>query len=44
VCVSPAMPAGTHGLGLGTVRGAVGDSTTSKVTLGTMPYIVYSEY
>ncbi|CEF97811.1 Immunoglobulin-like fold [Ostreococcus tauri] len=44
VCVAPAMPAGAYKLGLGTVRGSVGDSTTSDVTLGTTPYDVYSEY
>jgi len=44
VCVAPAMTAGNYTLGLGTVRGSVGDSTTSSVTLGTMPYMVYSEY
>ena len=43
VCVAPALKAGTYNLGLGTVRGAVGDSTTSPVTLGTMPYVVYAE-
>jgi hypothetical protein len=26
------------------VRGSVGDSTTSSVTLGSIPYQVYSEY
>ena len=43
VCVAPALRAGTYSLGLGTVRGAVGDATTSPVTLGTMPYVVYAE-
>ena len=43
VGVAPALKAGTYNLGLGTVRGAVGDSTTSPVTLGTMPYVVYAE-
>ena len=44
VCVSPALSTGTYDLGLGTVRGSVGDSTTSSVTLGSIPYQVYSEY
>ena len=44
VCVSPAMRRGPAVWDWERLEGAVGDSTTSKVTLGTMPYIVYSEY
>ena len=44
MCVAPALAAGTYSMGLGTVRGSVGDSTTSSFTLGALAYQVYSEY
>jgi len=44
MCVAPALAVGTYSIGLGTVRGSIGDSTTSPFTLGGLAYQVYSEY
>jgi hypothetical protein len=44
MCVAPALAVGTYSMGLGTVRGSIGDSTTSSHTLGALAYQVYSEY
>uniref|UniRef100_A0A7S0KFV9 IPT/TIG domain-containing protein n=2 Tax=Ostreococcus mediterraneus TaxID=1486918 RepID=A0A7S0KFV9_9CHLO len=44
MCVAPALAVGTYSIGVGTVRGSIGDSTTSPFTLGGLAYQVYSEY